>query len=94
MVNIPSNKNALKRGFRDNTVDAINFIYRALDGRFRYAEIEEMKVRDILDLLDEKKGPDKTENKKEAGTIENKADELLEDDPDLVLAKAELVIDK
>lgn len=94
VVNIPSNKNALKRGFRDNTVDAINFIYRALDGRFRYAEIEEMKVRDILDLLDEKKGPDKTENKKEAGTIENKVDELLEDDPDLVLAKAELVIDK
>lgn len=61
VVNIPSNKNALKRGFRDNTVDAINFIYRALDGRFRYSEIENMKVRDILDLLSNHKDPDSEE---------------------------------
>lgn len=54
VVNIPSNKNALKRSVRNNTVDALNFIYRALDGEYRYSEIEGMKVGDVLGLLERK----------------------------------------
>ena len=53
VVNIPSNANALRRGFRENTADALRYVYHALGGRYRYAEIEEMKVRDILDRLDQ-----------------------------------------
>lgn len=56
VVNIPSNKNALKKSLRGNAVDAISFIYRSLDGEYRYSQIEEMKVRDVLDLLDNKGG--------------------------------------
>lgn len=92
VVNIPSNKNALKRGFRDNTVDAIQFIYRALDGRFRYSEIEDMKVRDILDLLDERREPEKTENQEKPDTTESRL--VPDDNADIILAEAELVIGK
>lgn len=52
VVNIPSNKNALKKSLRGNTVDAIQFIYKSLEGKYRYGQIEEMKVREVLDLLE------------------------------------------
>lgn len=94
VVNIPSNKNALKRGFRDNTVDAINFIYRALDGCFRYSEIEDMKVRDILDLLEERKESEKTESQEEPKTIGMGTEEVPVANDDIILAEAELMIDK
>ncbi len=54
VVNIPSNKNALKKSLRGNTLDAINFIYRSLDGKYRYSQIEEMRVRDVMDLLEKR----------------------------------------
>lgn len=68
IVNIPSNKNALKRDLRSNTVDALHFVYRALDGKVRYSEIEEMKVRDLMDLLQcrEQHGVDDHEGKRNA----------------------------
>lgn len=54
VVNIPSNKNALRRSLRSNTVDALNFIYRALDGEYRFSEIESFRVGEVLNLLERK----------------------------------------
>lgn len=53
VVNIPSNPDALKKSFREDTSRALTFLTKALN--VRYSEIEEMKVRDILDILDGKK---------------------------------------
>jgi HK97 family phage prohead protease len=63
VVNIPSNPKAAKKSFRSQTFDALKYIYRELGGNFRLSEIEDMKVRDILDLLDGKE-PEKKEIKK------------------------------
>ncbi len=54
IVNIPSNPNAKKKSFRSQTFDALKFIYRELGNKYRLADIEEMKVRDVIDLLDGK----------------------------------------
>ena len=51
VVNIPSNANALRRSLRDNTADALRFVYRAFGGRYRFAEIEEMRVREVVERL-------------------------------------------
>jgi len=50
VVNIPSNPDALKRSFRDSTSSALVFLKKTLDKSF--GEIEEMKVKDILNVLD------------------------------------------
>ena len=50
IVNIPSNPDALKKSFRNDTSKALTFLTKALN--MRYAEIEDLKVRDILDILD------------------------------------------
>ena len=52
IVNIPSNPNALRRSLRESTSSALTYIYRALEGKFRYSEIEEMTVRQVLDLVE------------------------------------------
>ena len=65
-----------------------------MDGRFRYSEIEDMKVRDILDLLDERKAPEKTEEGEAPEVPEDIPEDRATDDADVVLAEAELVIDK
>lgn len=52
IVNIPSNPKALKKSFRSQTFDALKYVYKELGGKFRMSEIEDMKVRDILTLLD------------------------------------------
>lgn len=54
IVNIPSNPKAKKKSLRDNTYDALKFIYRELGGNYKFSEIESMKVRDVLDLLEGK----------------------------------------
>lgn len=54
VVNIPSNPNAKKKEFRSQTYDALKYIYRELGGNYRMSDIEQMKVGDILDLLDGK----------------------------------------
>lgn len=81
VVNIPSNKNALKRTFRGNTVDAIHFIYRALDGKYRYSDIEDMKVRDILNLLsgdmNDKKNLNPPDNEERDGMTSNDDDIMM-----------------
>jgi hypothetical protein len=52
VVNIPSNPDGVKRAMRDQTTAAISYAFRALGGKYRLSEIETMRVRDILDLLD------------------------------------------
>jgi len=54
VVNIPSNRNAQKRSMRDQTAGALAYVRRALDSKFRLSQIEEMRVCDVLDLLDGK----------------------------------------
>jgi len=59
IVNIPSNPRAKKRALRSQTFDALKYIYHQLGGKYRFADIEKMTVRDILDLLEgkEQEGP-------------------------------------
>jgi hypothetical protein len=55
IVNIPSNPDAGKRKMstmRDSVAAAIAYAWRQLGGQFRLSQIEEMRVRDILDLLE------------------------------------------
>lgn len=54
VVNIPSNPDGKKRSMREQTASALAYAYRALGGRFRLSQIEDMRVRDILDLMDGK----------------------------------------
>lgn len=54
VVNIPSNPDGAKRAMRDNTTAAITYAFRALGGKFRLSQIENMRVRDVLDMLDGK----------------------------------------
>lgn len=54
VVNIPSNPDGAKRMMRDQAVSAIAYVHRALGAKFRLSQIENMRVRDILDLLDGK----------------------------------------
>jgi HK97 family phage prohead protease len=61
VVNIPSNPKAAKKSFRTQTFDALKYIYRQLGGDFRFSDIEEMKVKEVIDLLDGKQEP-KTRN--------------------------------
>jgi len=39
---------------RDQTTSAITYTFRALGGKYRLSQIENMRVRDVLDLLDGK----------------------------------------
>lgn len=52
VVNIPSNPKAKQKAFRSQTYDALKFIYRELGGNYRFSDIEDMKVKDIISLLE------------------------------------------
>ena len=52
IVNIPSNPNALRRSLRECTASALQYIYRALDGKYRYSDIENMTIRQVMDLIE------------------------------------------
>jgi hypothetical protein len=54
IVNIPSNRNAQVRSMRDMTAGALAYVRRELDSKFRLSQIENMRVCDVLDLLDGK----------------------------------------
>ncbi|QZE15359.1 HK97 family phage prohead protease [Halosquirtibacter laminarini] len=54
VVNIPSNKEALKRQLRNNTSQALMYIWKALGSNYRISEIEQLRVTNILDLLEGK----------------------------------------
>lgn len=54
IVNIPSNRNTQVRNMREQTAGVLAYVRRALDGKFRLSQIEDMRVCDVLDLLDGK----------------------------------------
>lgn len=58
VVNIPSQPEAAQRSFRAQTFDALRFVYQRLGGKYRLADIEDMKVKDIILML-EGKEPEK-----------------------------------
>jgi HK97 family phage prohead protease len=60
VVSIPSNKNALVKSLRSQSYDALKFVYQELGGKKRMSEIEEMTVREILDLMEGTKPEEKT----------------------------------
>lgn len=53
VVNIPSNPNALKRDLRDQTANALRFVREQLGKGFTYGDIENMKVRDVIKMLEQ-----------------------------------------
>jgi hypothetical protein len=55
IVNIPSNPDAVGRSLREQTSNAIMFIKRALGADYSFTDIEEMKVSDVLRLLEKGK---------------------------------------
>lgn len=83
VVNIPSNPDAGRRDLelrrmREEGYAALMYAYKELGGKFRMSQIENMRVRDILDLLDGKdldlKESDPDALRKLLATAEAKAD--------------------
>jgi hypothetical protein len=58
IVNVPSNPNAGKRDMmrrlREESYGALMYAFKELGGRFRLSQIEQLRVCDVLDLLDGK----------------------------------------
>lgn len=54
VVNIPSNPEALKKSFRDSTANAIGYIAKALGNEFNLSEIGEMRIDEVLKMLNNK----------------------------------------
>jgi hypothetical protein len=54
IVNIPSNRNAQQRAMRDQTAGALRYVFSQLGGKFRMGQIEQMRVTDVLTLLEGK----------------------------------------
>jgi hypothetical protein len=83
VVNIPSNPDAGRRDIelrrmREEGYAALMYAYKELGGKFRMSQIENFRVRDILDLLDGKdldlKESDPDALRKLLATAEAKAD--------------------
>jgi HK97 family phage prohead protease len=55
VVNIPSNPEALKKQLRSNTRDALLYLVKAFGDKYSLSEIDEMRVCDIRQLLDNRK---------------------------------------
>lgn len=65
VVNIPSNRQALKRALRSQTANAMSYIKRALGGQYSYGDIESMTVGLVLKLIDGEQPLPDEENEKE-----------------------------
>lgn len=63
IVNIPSNPNALKRSLRDQTASALRFVREQLGHNITYGQIEDMKVRDVIEMLEHPKRGSTTANR-------------------------------
>ncbi len=59
IVNIPSNPNALKKDLRNQTANALHFIKRELGEDITYGQIENMKVMDVIKMLETGETPKK-----------------------------------
>jgi len=56
VVNIPANPDAQVAHLRSNTYDALMFVKRTLGDDYSFSDIEKMKVSEVLQLLEKKKG--------------------------------------
>jgi hypothetical protein len=54
VVNIGGNPQALKKSMRDQSSAALYYVVRSLSPKLRLSQIENLRVRDVLDLLDGK----------------------------------------
>jgi hypothetical protein len=59
IVNIPSNRNALKRNLRDYASNALRFLKRELGQEFTYEEIGAMRVFDVMEMLESGEKPER-----------------------------------
>lgn len=95
IVNIPSNPNALRRSLRESTSSALSYIYRALEGKFRYSEIEDMTVRQVLDLVEGRQVEEPEEQEEEVvepEPLDDEVDQLLYEEEFLTLAEAQRLL--
>lgn len=84
VVNIPSNPNALKRDLRNQTANALHFLKRELGQDITYGEIEQMRVLDVIKMLETGDKPQKNvgevsvtiDGSKLKETVDKKFDEL------------------
>jgi hypothetical protein len=74
VVNIPSNPKALKKSFRDSTKNALSYLSKALNKRF--ADIESMTVREIMDSLDKNDSVETKSLNEEVQVIEEQKEEV------------------
>ena len=72
VVNIPSNPNALKRDLRSQTANALHFLKRELGQNITYGEIEQMKVMDVIKMLETGEKPNRKIEASEGLQIEEK----------------------
>jgi len=54
IVSIPANPDAVKKSMRKQTGAALSYVMQALGTKYRISQIEQMRVCDVLDLLDGK----------------------------------------
>lgn len=80
VVNIGSNRDALKRNLRDQTYNALMYAKRALGDEFSFADIEKMTVGDVLKMI----GGEKRNIKEVEKT---KVSQIIEPDPKTALRK-------
>lgn len=90
VVNIPSNKNALKRNLRDNAYSALMFIHRELGEGYSFSQIEDMKVRDVLALISKGENREIDEASVDDNTIPDNTlnESIAEVERNLVLTEA------
>lgn len=69
VVTVPSNYEANKRMMKDATMEAIDYALRSLGGNYTRSRIEEMRVADVLALLDAKDIDIKTDDPEKAQQI-------------------------
>ena len=69
VVTIPSNYEAGKRAMKDATLEAIDYALRSLGGNFTRSKLDEMRVADVLALLDAKDIDLKTDDPEKAKEI-------------------------
>lgn len=77
IVNIPANPNALKKNLRGQTANALQFVKRQLGHDWSYGDIEEMKVKDVIRMLERGEKPKRNKYVAVDGTELDSYEELI-----------------
>lgn len=59
ICNIPSNRSTLKRNLRNYAANALQFLKRELGQEFTYEEIGDLRVFDVMEMLEKGKKPER-----------------------------------